>query len=146
MPQQTHAQIIDQIASINRAIRGVNISYGSRDLPPSLTQFPATMVLLGLEDYGNRLGTCEYWIRCYVADARTGNSSRAYQDCLTLSTEFHDAYKAINFIGDRYIDRETMSAKGGFGSTGFLYTLKWGTGEFFGLQINLPLVSSIPGN
>lgn len=145
MPQQTHAQIIDQIASINRTIRGINISYDSRDLPPRLTQFPACMVLLGQEDYG-KFGACEYWVRCYVADARTGNSATAYRDCLTLSTEFHDTYKALSFIGDRYIDREAMSTKMGFGSSGFLYTLKWGDGEFFGLSVNLPLLSSIAGN
>lgn len=145
MPQQTHAQIIDQIAVINRNIHGIAISYGSNNLPPSLTQFPAAMVLMGPEDY-SKFGICEYWIRVYVADARTGNSAKAYLDCLMLSTAFHDEYKSISTIGDRFIDRTTISTKMGFGNTGFAYTLKWGAGEYFGFQINLPLASGVPGN
>lgn len=145
MPQQTHAQIINLIAGINRNVQGVAISYNSTNLPPSLTQFPACMVLLGPEDY-TKFGHTEYLIRCYVADARTGNSARAYQDCLALSTAFHDTYSQLIHIGDRYIVRQELSIRAGFGNTGFAYTLKWGTGEFFGFGINLPLASSIPGN
>lgn len=146
MAQQTHAQIIDTIAAINRNIHGVVVSYTSANLPPTLTQFPAAMVLLGPEDYGGRITICEYWIRVYVADARTGSSSKAYQDCLTLSTEFHDAYRGRSTIGDRFIDRTKLSTKVGFGNTGFAYTLKWGDGEYYGFTVNVPLASGIPGN
>ncbi len=145
MPQQTHAQIIDQIAAINRNIRGVAISYTSSNLPAALVTFPATMVLLGPEDYG-KFGPCEYWIRVFVADARTGNPSRAYIDCLSLSTAFHDTYGQLLYVGDRYVYHSTLRVKSGFGNTGFAYTLKWGPGEYYGFQINLPLASSIPGN
>lgn len=145
MPQQTHAQIINQIAVINRNIGGINISYNSTNLPQSLTQFPATMVLLGTEDY-SKFGHTEYMIRCYVADARTGNPSIAYQQCLTLSTAFHDTYTPLVHIGDRYVVREHLSAKLGFGNLGFAYTLSWGAGVYYGFTVNLPLASSIPGN
>lgn len=145
MAQQTHAQIIDQIAAINRSIAGITVSYTSANLPPTLTQFPATMVLLGPDDW-SKFGPTEYWIRCYVADARTGNSAKAYQDCLRLSTEFHDAYSTLKVVGDRYIYRQALTTRMGFGNTGFAYTLKWGDGEYYGFSVNLPLASGVPGN
>lgn len=143
--QQTHAQIIDQIAVINRNVHGIHISYNSTNLPQSLTQFPATMVLLGAESY-TKFGFTEYMIRCYVSDVRTGNPSIAYQQCLELSTSFRDVYKDTTHIGDRMIDPQSLTTRAGFGNLGFAYTLKWGTGEYYGFTINLPLMSSIPGN
>ncbi len=142
--QQTHAQIIDQLATINRTIPGISISYGSTNLPQSLVTFPAAMVLLGPDDYG-KFGPCEYWIRVFVAAVTTGNVAKAYQDCLRLSTEFHDAYSHLTAIGDRFIIRQNLTNRLGFGNTGFVYTLKWGTGEFYGFTINLPLASSVAG-
>lgn len=145
MAQQTHAQIIDQIAIINRGIRGINVSYNSQNLPQSLTIFPASMVLLGREDYG-KFGPTEYVIRVYVLDARTGNPSIAYQQCLALSTAFHDEYTSLVNIGDRYIWRQALTTTGGFGNLGFVTALKWAAGNYYGFSINLPLASQIPGN
>lgn len=145
MAQQTHAQIIDALATINRNVPGVAISYGSRNLPQTLVTFPATMVLLGPDDYG-RFGPCEYWIRVFVATVATGNVAKAYQDCLNLSTEFHDTYAKLSRVGDRFIDRKNLTTKFGFGNTGFAYTLKWGTTECYGFQVNVPLSNSIEGN
>lgn len=145
MPQQTHAQIIDAIAAINRRIPGITIAYGSTNLPQRLVAFPAVMVLLGMDDYG-KFGPCEYLCRVFVADVSTGNPSRAYQDCLTLSTAFHDTYASfVGRIGDRILDRTKLTTKLGFGNTGFAYTLRWGTSEFYGFQVNLPLANSAPG-
>ena len=145
MAQQTHAQIIDQLATINRNVPGIVISYGSTNLPQSLVTFPAAMVLLGPDDY-NRSGFCEYWVRVFVASVTTGNVSNAYQLCLSLSNSFHDTYAALSVIGDRYIARHNLTTRFGFGNTGFAYTLKWGKGEFYGFQINVPLASGLPGN
>jgi len=144
MPQQTHAQIIDQLATINRQIPGIAISYGSTNLPQTLVTFPAVMTLLGPDDY-TKFGTCEYWVRVFVASVTTGNVAKAYQDCLRLSTEFHDTYSHLSQVGDRFVDRAHLTAKMGFGNTGFVYTLKWGTGEFYGFTVNVPLMSTVAG-
>lgn len=145
MPQQSHAQVIDALATIVRGIRGMSISYNSTNLPASLVSFPAAMVLLGPDDYG-KFGICEYWIRVYVAPVATGNPARAYQDCLSLSTEFHNTFSTLITVGDRFIDRRNLTLKSGYGNTGFAYTLKWGKVEFYGFQINIPLMSGVPGN
>ncbi len=144
MPQQTHAQIIDQIALINSDIPGINVAYNSRNLPQTLVTFPAAMVLLGPDDY-SRFGPSEYWIRVFVASVSTGNPSDAYIKCLALSTAFHDVYTHLSRIGDRYLLHNNVTTKAGFGNTGFAYTLKWGKGEFYGFQVHLPLISSVPG-
>lgn len=145
MAQQTHAQIIDALATINRNIRGINIAYGSTNLPQSLVTFPAVMVLLGPEDYG-KFAPCEYINRVFVADVTTGNPSKAYSDCLALSTAFHDAYTSQSRIGDRILDRSKLTTRLGFGNTGFGNTLKWGKGEYYGFSVLVPLASSIAGN
>jgi hypothetical protein len=142
--QQTHAQIIDALAAINRTVPGINIAYGSTNLPQTLVQFPAAMVLLGPDDYG-KFGPTEYWIRVFVASVTTGNVSAAYSQCLSLSGAFHDAYTHLQTVGDRLVYRQNLALKMGFGNTGFAYTLKWGSGEFYGFQINVPLMSSVPG-
>ena len=144
MAQQTHAQIVDAIATVNRTIPGVSIAYGSTNLPQTLVSFPAVMVLLGFDDFG-RFGPTEYWIRVFVAAVTTGNVAKAYQDCLRLSTDFHDTWSQLSHIGDRIIDRKNLALKTGFGNTGFAYTMKWGAGEFYGFQVNLPLMSGVPG-
>jgi len=145
MAQQTHAQIIDALAAIVRGIRGINISYGSTNLPQSLVTFPAAMVLLGMDDY-NRMGITEYVVRVYVAPVATGSPSKAYQDCLSLSTDFHTTFTPLQFVGDRYVDRRTLTTRAGFGNTGFGDTMKWRKAEFYGFAVLLPLLSSIPGN
>lgn len=145
MAQQTHAQIIDAMAAINRSIRGINIAYGSTNLPQALVTFPAVMVLLGMEDYG-RFGLCEYINRVFVADVTTGATGKAYQDCLTLSTAFHDTYTSISRVGDRILDRARVTTRLGFGNTGFAYTLKWGKGEFYGFSVLISTTSGVAGN
>lgn len=145
MAQQTHAQIIDALAAIVRNVRGINIAYGSTNLPQSLVTFPAAMILLGPDDYG-KFAQTEYWIRVFVAPVATGSPSKAYQDCLSLSTDFHTAFTQLVYVGDRYIDRSKLQMKSGFGNTGFAYTLKWGKAEFYGFTVNVPTASTVPGN
>lgn len=144
MAQQTHAQIIDALAAINRNIYGVNIAYGSTNLPQTLVTYPAAITLLGPDDYG-KFGGTEYWIRVFVASVATGTIQSAYSQCLTLSTAFHDTYSHLGRVGDRYILRHNLTKLSGFGNTGFGYTMKWGKGEFYGFQVNVPLVSGIAG-
>ncbi len=143
--QMTHAQVIDALAAIARQVPGVNISYGSTNLPQSLVTFPATVILLGPEDYG-RFGIAEYYIRVFVDAVATGNPSNAYRVCLTLSTSFHDTLKSLSVVGDRIVDRKNLALKTGFGNSGFALTMKWGKADFYGFQVNVPLMSGIAGN
>lgn len=145
MAQQSHAQIIDALAAITRQIPGILVSYGSTNLPQSLVTFPATVVLLGPDDYG-RLGICEYLIRVFVADVKTGTPSNAYSQCLSLSTSFHNTFNPLIYVGDRFVERKALSLKLGFGNTGFAQTLKWGAQSCYGFSVNVPLISAVPGN
>ncbi len=144
--QQTHAQIIDAIAAINLQIPGVVTSYGSYNFPQQIGNMPASVVLLGTDDYG-KFGATEYLIRVFVAAYQSsGNPGLIYKACLDLSTQFRNTYSLMtSMIGDRFIDRTKLQVKAGFGSTGFGYTLSYGTGKFYGFQVNLPLMSSVPG-
>lgn len=135
------ASIIDTIAGINGEIEGINASYGATNLPQQFTIYPACMVLLGWDDW-TKFGPTEFWIQVMVAAvASTGNLGSVYQQCLDLSQRFHDTYSLrTDLIGDRMIDRSKLSTKLGIGSTGFQYTLKWGKADFYGFQVNLPLM------
>jgi hypothetical protein len=148
MAQQSLAEIIDAIATINAEIPGMNASYGSNTLPAQLPPvFPASFVLLGWDDW-TKFGPTEFWIYVVVAPvASTGNIGNVYQQCLQLSQAFHDAYSLrTGLIGDRMIDRSKLTTKLGIGSTGFQHTLKWGTASFYGFTVNLPLMPTQLGS
>jgi hypothetical protein len=143
--QLTTSQIIDQIALINAQVPGVRISYNSTNVPQQLTTFPCTIVLLGPEEY-RKFGVTEFWIRVFVQDVVSTNPTVAYPQLLSLATAFRNTYAlTTSLIGDRFIEREKVTTKLGFGATGFAFNLPWGNSKYWGFQVNLPLVSSVPG-
>jgi len=144
--QQTLAQTVDAIAVINATVPGIVASYGANNMPQSITQTPSALVLLGPDEW-KPFGITEFWIRVFVAPMQAaGNPGAIYARCLQLATDFRNTYalRTTN-IGDRYIMRNKLTTKGGFGSTGYVYTLKYGNADYYGFQINLPLASSVPG-
>jgi hypothetical protein len=134
---------VDAIAAINATVPGIQVAYNSTNLPQQIAMgpIPAAITIVAPGDW-TRFGFDEYVVRVYVSAVLNGNPALGYQSCIALLDAFRKSYNDLLSINDRPLIRaphgHTKTAKG-FGTSGFYYTVKWSSVEYYGFEVYLPL-------